>query len=79
MSDERPHPQQVVKFAFYKADRAFRAQPVEERSAARKELSEMLLEWKERVPMLRINTELGFRPADIDALARAGVVRLDET
>src|SRR5206468_1669115 len=37
VSDERPHPQQVVKFAFYKADRAFRAQPADERSAAQYE------------------------------------------
>ena len=77
MSDERPHPQQVIKFAFYKADRAFRALPAEERSAARKELSEMLLEWRERVPMLRTYSTVGMR-GDCDFLIWSATKTLEE-
>lgn len=77
MSDERPHPQQVIKFAFYKADRAFRAQPAEERSAARKELSEMLLEWRERIPMLRTYSTVGMR-GDCDFLIWSATKTLEE-
>jgi chlorite dismutase len=77
VSDERPHPQQVVKFAFYKADRAFRAQGSEERSAARKELSEMLLEWRERIPMLRTYSTVGMR-GDCDFLIWSATKTLEE-
>jgi len=77
VSDERPHPQQVIKFAFYKADRAFRALPAEERSAARKELSEMLLEWRERVPMLRTYSTVGMR-GDCDFLIWSATKTLEE-
>ena len=77
MSDERPHPQQVVKFAFYKVDRAFRGQPPEERSAARKELAELLLEGRERFPMLRTYSTVGMR-GDCDFLIWSATKTLEE-
>lgn len=77
MTDERPHPQQVVKFAFYKVDRAFRGQPEEERSAARKELAELLLEWRERFPMLRTYSTVGMR-GDCDFLIWSATKTLED-
>ena len=77
MTDERPHPQQVVKFAFYKVDRAFRAQPEEERSAARKDLAELLLESRERYPMLRTYSTVGMR-GDCDFLIWSATKTLEE-
>jgi len=77
VNDERPHPQQVVKFAFYKADREFRALGAEERSAARKELSELLLEWRERFPMLRTYSTVGMR-GDCDFLIWSASKTLEE-
>ena len=77
MTEERPHPQQVVKFAFYKVDRAFRAQPEEERSAARKELAELLLKSRERFPMLRTYSTVGMR-GDCDLLIWSAAKTLEE-
>ncbi|MGZ4240100.1 MAG: chlorite dismutase family protein [Actinomycetota bacterium] len=77
MTDERPHPQQFVKFAFYGVDRAWRAQPAEERSAATKELAEMLLERREQFPMLRTYSMVGMR-GDCDFLIWSATKTLEE-
>ena len=57
----------MVRFAFYKADLAWRSLPDEDRAAARKELAELLLEWRERLPMLRTFSTVGAR-SDVDFL-----------
>jgi chlorite dismutase len=64
---QRPHPRQIVKFTFYSVDRAWRALPPEERSGARKELAELLGEWREQIPMLRTYSTVGTR-GDCDFL-----------
>jgi chlorite dismutase len=67
MTEPRPQQRQIVRYAFYKALPEWRALPDEEREAARKELSELLLEGKERYPMLRTYSTVGTR-ADTDLL-----------
>lgn len=73
----RPHPQQVVKFAFYKADRTWRARPEEQRAGALKELTELLLEWRQRLPMLRTYSTVGMR-GDCDFLIWSAAKDLEE-
>jgi len=77
VTEERPHPQQVVKFTFYAFDAAWRALPTEERSAARKELAELLLDWRERFPMVRTYSTVGMR-GDCDFLVWAAAKTLEE-
>ena len=67
MSDPKPHPRQIVRYAFYKASPSWRLLPDEDRAAARKELAELLLEWRARIPMLRAYSTVGTR-ADTDLL-----------
>jgi chlorite dismutase len=77
MSDERPHPQQIVKYSFYRADPAWRALPEEERAAARKELAELVGDWRERIPMLRSYSTVGMR-GDADVLLWSAAKTLEE-
>ena len=77
MTEERPHPQQIIKFSFYAVDRAWRALPAEERSAARKELAEMLLDRREQFPMLRTYSTVGMR-GDCDFLIWSAAKTLEE-
>jgi chlorite dismutase len=77
MSDERPHPRQIVKYSFYRADPGWRGLADEERAAARKELSELLLEWRERIPMLRAYSTVGMR-GDADVLLWSAAKTLEE-
>ncbi|HEX9711343.1 MAG TPA: chlorite dismutase family protein [Actinomycetota bacterium] len=67
MSEQRPHPRQIVRYAFYKAAPSWAALPDEDRAAARKELAEVLLGWRERIPMLRSYSTIGTR-GDVDLL-----------
>lgn len=73
---DRPH-RQVVKYTFYRADPAWRSLPEEERAAARKELAEVLLEARERLPMLRTYSTVATR-GDCDVLIWAGAKTLEE-
>ena len=67
MTDARPHPRQIVRYAFYKATPSWRALPDEERTGARKELAEVLHDWRARIPMLRSYSTVGTR-ADTDLM-----------
>lgn len=67
MTDAKPHPRQIVRYAFSKVSPSWRALPDEERAAARKDLAELLLEWRDRIPMLRTYSTVGAR-ADADIL-----------
>ena len=67
MTEQKPLPQQVVRFAFYKVDREWRALPPEDREGARKELAALLEEERERFPMLRTYSTVGMR-GDCDFL-----------
>jgi len=67
MNEDRPHPQQFVRYAFYKAAQSWRALADEDRAHARKELAELLVGWRERIPMLRAYSTVGMRP-DSDLL-----------
>jgi chlorite dismutase len=75
--EERPHPRQIVRFAFYRATLAWRALADEERAAARKELAELLGEWRERIPMLRCYSTVGMR-GDADVLMWSAAKTLEE-
>jgi chlorite dismutase len=75
--EQKPHPRQIVKYAFYKADPAWRGLPDEERAAARKELAELLDDRRERFPMLRTYSTVGMR-GDADMLIWAAAKTLDE-
>ena len=77
MNAERPHPRQMVRYSFYRADQAWRALPDEERSAARKELAELIGEWRERFPMLRAYSTVGMR-GDADMLLWSAAKTLEE-
>ncbi len=78
MTDEsKPHPRQIVRYAFYKADQAWRGLPDEERAAGRKELAELLAEWRERFPMLRTYSTVGIR-GDADVLIWSAAKTLEE-
>jgi chlorite dismutase len=74
---QKPHPRQIVKYAFYKADPAWRGLPDEERAAARKELAELLDTWRERFPMLRTYSTVGMR-GDADMLIWSAAKTLEE-
>jgi chlorite dismutase len=67
----------MVKFAFYKVDPAWRGLPDEERAAARKELAELLVEWRERIPMLRTYSTVGMR-GDADLMFWSAAKTLEE-
>ena len=67
MTEARPQQRQIVRYAFYKVLAEWRSLPDEERQAARKELAELLVEGKERYPMLRTYSTVGMR-ADTDFL-----------
>ena len=77
MNDDRPHPRQIVKYAFYNADPAWRALPDEDRAAARKELAELLADWRERLPMVRTYSTVGMR-GDADMLVWSAAKSLEE-
>ncbi|MGH2785179.1 MAG: chlorite dismutase family protein [Actinomycetota bacterium] len=74
---QKPHPRQIVKYAFYKADPAWRGLPDEERAAARKELAELLDGGRERFPMLRTYSTVGMR-GDADMLIWSAAKTLEE-
>ena len=73
----KPHPRQIVKYAFYKADPAWRGLPDEERAAGRKELAELLEMCRERFPMLRTYSTVGMR-GDADMLIWSAAKTLEE-
>ena len=75
--EERPHPRQIVKYAFYRADPAWRGVPHEEKAAARKELAELIAERRERMPMLRSYSTVGMR-GDADVLLWSAAKTLEE-
>ena len=77
MSEPRPHPRQIVRFGFYRALPEWRSLPDEERAAARKELAELLADWRERIPMLRTYSTVGMR-ADADMLVWSAAKTLEE-
>jgi chlorite dismutase len=77
VNDERAHPRQIVRFSFYKAAPAWRAFPDEERAAARKELAELLSDWRERLPMVRTYSTVGMR-GDADMLVWSAAKTLEE-
>jgi chlorite dismutase len=74
---QQPHPRQLVRYAFYKAEPAWRMLPDETQQAARKELAELILEWKERIPMLRTYSMVGTR-ADAELLLWQAAPTLEE-
>jgi chlorite dismutase len=76
-AEERPHPRQIVKYAFYRVDPAWRGLPDEEKAAGRKELTELILEWRERIPMLRSYSTVGMR-GDADMLLWSAAKTLEE-
>jgi chlorite dismutase len=77
VSEDRPHPRQIVRFAFYGAAPEWRDLPDEERVAARKELAELLTDWRERIPMLRTYSTVGTR-GDTDMLIWSAAKTLEE-
>ncbi|MGH2793430.1 MAG: chlorite dismutase family protein [Actinomycetota bacterium] len=77
MTEQKPHPRQIVKYAFYKADPAWRGLPDEERAAGRKELAELLDGARERFPMVRTYSTVGMR-GDADLLIWSAAKTLEE-
>jgi chlorite dismutase len=75
--EQKPHPRQMIKYSFYRAAQAWRALPDEERAAARKELAELLDEWRERLPMVRAYSTVGMR-GDADILIWSAAKTLEE-
>jgi chlorite dismutase len=67
VTQKRPEQRQLVRYAFYKATHEWRALADEEKAAARKELAELLLDGRERFPMMRTYSTVGTR-ADVDFL-----------
>ena len=67
----------MIKYSFYRAVPAWRALPDEERAAARKELAELLDEWRERLPMVRAYSTVGMR-GDADVLIWSAAKTLEE-
>jgi chlorite dismutase len=67
----------MVRYGFYSAEPAWRGLPDEERAAARKELAELLVEWRERIPMLRTYSTVGTR-GDADMLLWSAAKTLEE-
>ena len=76
-TEERPHPRQMIRYGFYRADPSWRALPHEEKVAARKELTELIVEWRERIPMLRTYSTVGMR-GDADLLLWCAAKTLEE-
>ena len=74
---QKPHPRQIVKYSFYKAAPAWRGLPDEDRAAARKELAEVLTEWRERLPMVRTYSTVGMR-GDADLMVWSAAKTLEE-
>jgi chlorite dismutase len=74
---ERAFPRQMVRFCFYRLDRAWRGLPDEERATARKELAELILEWRKRLPMVRTYSTVGTRP-DTDFLIWSAAKTIEE-
>lgn len=67
----------MVRYGFYRAQPGWRGLPDEEKAAARKELVELILEWRERIPMLRTYSTVGMR-GDADMLLWSAAKTLDE-
>ena len=67
----------MVRYAFYKADPAWRGLPDEERAAGHKELAELLDTWRERFPMLRTYSTVGMR-GDADMMIWSAAKTLEE-
>ncbi len=77
MSDaqrDTPHPRQFVTYRFYVADRTF---PFDDADQARKELAELLLGWRERLPMCRTYSTVGMR-GECDFLVWSAAPTLEE-
>jgi chlorite dismutase len=74
---KRPEQRQLIRYAFYKATLEWRGLGEEERTAARKELSELLLDGRERFPMLRTYSTVGMR-SDSDLLVWMAAKTLEE-
>ena len=77
MTEGRPHPRQIVKYAFYRADPAWRGLTDEDRAGARKELAELIEQWREQLPMLRSYSTVGMR-GDADMLLWSAAKTLEE-
>jgi chlorite dismutase len=75
---DRPHPRQIVRFSFYRADLAWRVLPDEERATARKDLAEVLLDWRKRLPMVRTYSTVGTR-GDVDFMVWSAAKTIEET
>ena len=67
----------MVRYGFYRADLGWRALPHEEKVAARKELTELIVDWRERIPMLRTYSTVGMR-GDADVLLWSAAKTLEE-
>jgi chlorite dismutase len=67
----------MVRYAFYRPEPAWRGLPDEEKAAARKELAELILEWREKIPMLRAYSTVGMR-GDADMLLWSAAKTLEE-
>lgn len=67
----------MVRYAFYKASGGWRALPDEEKQGARKELAELIGEWREQIPMLRTYSTVGTR-ADADLMLWEAAPSLEE-
>jgi chlorite dismutase len=67
----------MVRYGFYRAAPDWRGLADEEKAAARKELVELILEWRERIPMLRTYSTVGMR-GDADMLLWSAAKTLDE-
>jgi chlorite dismutase len=74
---KRPEQRQFVRYAFYKATPEWRTLGEEDRSAARKEVAELLLEGRERFPMMRTYSTVGTR-ADADFLVWSAAPAIEE-
>jgi chlorite dismutase len=77
VTDQKPHPRQIVKYSFYKAAPAWRGLADEDRAAARKELAEVLTEWRDRLPMARTYSTVGMR-GDADLMVWSAAKTLEE-
>jgi chlorite dismutase len=67
----------MVRYGFYRADASWRSLPHEEKAAARKELAELIIDWRERIPMLRTYSTVGMR-GDVDMLFWSAAKTLEE-
>jgi chlorite dismutase len=64
---KKPAQRQIVRYAFYKATQDWLALGEEDRAAGRKELAELLLDGRERFPLMRTYSTVGTR-GDSDLL-----------